>query len=343
MEKKSFPVFLRFNKITLILTIFVVFAGSMVKVTGSGMGCPDWPKCFGYYVPPFSLEKLTWKPNYNYSESQMIIKNGELLVALEHIKTNESFKRSRWSLFDEHDYNEYHPIHTIIESVNRWATVVLGFVVFGLLIFSLKSKRYKVFNILFSLLAFLLIGFEAWLGKLVVEGVLNPTDISYHMLIAFVIVIVLSCVHSKNSTSKSINYPSLYKKVQIGAFLYLLVQLVLGVFLRQTFDAYSDVARETWVDQASFTFYIHRSSSLIYVLFTVITWRLIKDLAKDSYEWKNFKWILIITVLEILSGAIMGYLDVPKFAQPVHVILSSILLCVQSNLFFRIFWIKDLK
>ena len=250
--------FIRLNKLTLILTIFVVFAGSMVKVTGSGMGCPDWPKCFGYYVPPFSLDKLTWKPNYNYTESQMIIKNGELLVALGNIQTNESFDRSRWRLFDEHDYNEYHPIHTIIESVNRWATVVLGFVVFGLLVFSFKSKRHKVFNILFSLFAFLLIGFEAWLGKLVVEGVLNPTDISYHMLIAFVIVIVLSCVHSKNSTSKSIKYPSLYKKVQIGAFLYLLVQLVLGVFLRQTFDAYSDIARETWVDQASFTFYIHR-------------------------------------------------------------------------------------
>ena len=150
-------------------------------------------------------------------------------------------------------------------------------------------------------------------------------------------------MHSKNSLAKSIDYPSLYKKVQIGAFLYLLFQLVLGVVLRQTFDAYADIARDTWVDEASLTFYIHRSSSLIYVLLTFITWRIIKDFTKDSFEWKNFKWILIITVLEILSGAIMGYLDVPKFAQPLHVILSSILLCVQSNLFFRVFWNKGAK
>jgi cytochrome c oxidase assembly protein subunit 15 len=265
------------------------------------------------------------------------------LVAPRSIQTTDVFNRSNWKLFDDHDYNEYHPIHTIIESVNRWATVILGFVVFGMLVFSLKTNRYKKFNISLSILTFLLIGFEAWLGKLVVEGVLNPMDISYHMLIAFVIVIVLSCVHSRNSTSKSIDYPDLYKKVQIGAFLYLLVQLILGVVLRQTFDAYADTGRDTWIDQASFTFYIHRSSSLIYVLFTIITWYLIKNFSKDSYEWKNFKWIIIITVLEILSGAIMGYLDVPKFAQPLHVILSSILLLVQTNLFFRIFWNRNIK
>ena len=45
-------------------------------------------------------------------------------------------------------------------------------------------------------------------------------------------------------------------------------------------------------------------------------------------------------IIEILSGATMGYLEVPNAAQPVHAILSWNFLLVQGNLFFRLFWTK---
>lgn len=326
----------RFTKLTIFFTIFVVFAGSMVKVTGSGMGCPDWPKCFGYYIPPFDEEQLKWKPNFEYHEGEMIFWEGDLLKANQDFITKEEFNESSWSVYDKHDYKIYKPIHTIIEYINRLVSIFLGASVLLMIANAFRSQKRKTLNIVFAFVTLFLIGFEAWLGKLVVEGVLNPTDISYHMLAAFGIILVLSFTHSQNSETSSFDYPKLYKRLQIGAFVYLLYQLIMGVVLRQTFDTYAGISRELWVENAGLSFLIHRSSSLIYVGLAVVTYRILKNVPKDSFEWRNFKWVVILTVAEVVSGAVMGYLEVPKGAQPFHVIVSSILLLVQANLFFKI-------
>lgn len=328
--------FKRFTKLTIFFTIFVVFAGSTVKVTDSGMGCPDWPKCFGYLIPPFTQEKLNWKQNHDYHKGEMIIYEGALLVADNDFTSSESFNNQKWSLFDKHDYHEYKPIHTIIEYINRLVSVFLGFAVLLMIVSSFGKKPRKWVNVLMAFTTLFLIGFEAWLGKLVVEGVLNPTDISYHMLVAFVIVIALAFTHTNNSTTPTIAPSKKYNRLQIAAFIYLMYQLVMGVILRQTFDEFSDNTRELWVEMAGLDFLIHRSSSIIYVLLIIFTWRLIKHEPKNTFEWKNFRWVIILTIGEVVSGAAMGYLEVPKVAQPFHVIVSSILLLAQANLFFGV-------
>ena len=99
--KNRFPTIV---KITLASLYLIFLAGSIVRMTGSGMGCPDWPKCFGYYIPPTSEEQITWQPNSTYQEGMIIIKDEVLFVAEQEVKTSSVFNEKNWEEYTKHEY-----------------------------------------------------------------------------------------------------------------------------------------------------------------------------------------------------------------------------------------------
>ena len=56
-----------------IACLHVVF-GAIVRISGSGMGCGDhWPKCYGYWFPPFSRPDLVVEVSHRYLASILLL------------------------------------------------------------------------------------------------------------------------------------------------------------------------------------------------------------------------------------------------------------------------------
>ena len=113
--------FIVFNWITLVLIYLVVVAGSFVRITGSGMGCPDWPKCFGQWIPPTQESELPkdYKEIYLEKRERKLNKFCNFLTSVGMQETAERIKNDP-SVYEEENFNAQ---RTWTEYVNR----LLGF------------------------------------------------------------------------------------------------------------------------------------------------------------------------------------------------------------------------
>ena len=65
-----------------VASLHLVF-GAIVRISGSGMGCGDhWPKCYGYWFPPFSRPDLIVEVSHRYLASILTLTVASLLASL---------------------------------------------------------------------------------------------------------------------------------------------------------------------------------------------------------------------------------------------------------------------
>ena len=261
--------FNRLTKTSLVLIYLVIVAGAIVRMTGSGMGCPDWPKCFGYLIPPTQESELLFISFHDYSKGEMIILNSEnLYTATKDFKSNEFIKLSNWSLYEKHDYVVYDPVHTWIEYINRLIGALAGI---PILIFTLISiyywKDYKYLTII-SILTVAGMAFQAWLGKTVVDSNLAPYKITIHMLMALVIVGLILSLIAQTKKGDFVNN-KLFKNLVIFSIVLTLIQVVLGTQVREFVDEKVKSIgydKANWLTDVPIKFYIHRSFSIVVLL-----------------------------------------------------------------------------
>jgi len=324
--------FLTTAKTALVLVYLVILAGALVRMTGSGMGCPDWPKCFGYYIPPTEQKELEFTPNKAYDKGQVIIKNEGLLVAKSDFTATSSFLESNWESYTKHDYAIFNPLHTWIEFINRLLGALAGVVCFitFILAFGFWKENKKI--VVYSFLVCLLMGFQAWLGKTVVDSVLSPVKITTHMLTAFLIVAmqlyVIYVVSAKNYVRK---YDKKFSITLVVVLLLTIIQVVLGTYVREFIDTIekSGAPKPFWLLQPEITFYFHRSFSIVVLLANLYLLLRNRNL---QLGFEKVNWVIRILIFEIILGVIMVYADFPFGSQTLHLVLATFLFSAQFYL-----------
>ncbi|MEW5702320.1 MAG: COX15/CtaA family protein [Candidatus Zixiibacteriota bacterium] len=132
-------------------TYLLIFVGGLVRVSGAGLGCPDWPKCFGRWIPPTDIGQVP-------------------------------------SDFDPAQFNI---TLAWMEYVNRLIGVTIGVLILISAIRSIQRARHRPRILYPVLVALLLVAIQGWQGGRVVGSQLAPFVVTIHMVLAFVIVSLL--------------------------------------------------------------------------------------------------------------------------------------------------------
>ena len=333
MNKK----FLFFLNTSLVLIYLVIAAGATVRVTGSGMGCPDWPKCFGYIIPPTERNQLEWKPNYSYNKNEVIILKESLRVAKVDFKSKNKYNKKNWNPYLKHDYSEFNVYHTWIEFVNRLIGAIAGITILGMFFYSLLSWKKNKIVVLLSFLAIIGMVFQAILGKEVVDSNLLPYKITIHLIMAFIIlgILIYTLYLSKINPVKIRKNKKIILVLSFGFFL-TLIQIFSGTQVRQFIDFQMNrfpIQHELWLKFAPIKFYFHRTFSLIILATHLLLYLEFKRIKIIPF---SFKIILTVLFLEIITGAVMYYFDFPISTQPIHLLLATIIFSSQLYLLFQL-------
>lgn len=332
--------FIMVNKITIIVLYLVILAGGVVRSTGSGMGCPDWPKCFNQWVPPTHASQLPANYEQEYIDGREK-KNIRFANTLEKLGFKDlAFKiKNDKSILEHEDFNA---AKTWTEYVNRLTGATLGIFLILCVIFSTAFWRFRKRIFYLSLLNLFLVGFQGWMGSIVVSTNLTPWVITVHMLLALVImcITIYTYFQAKVSRDRSIlmNQSSgVVKILAIATLILTLVQVVIGTDVREAIDLiainFKGEQRELWIGELGSSFIWHRELAIATFVFNLALFFIIRSrFSKSGEQSYMVNVMMILMVLQVVSGLVLAYLGMPAYMQTVHLVLATFVFGVQYYL-----------
>ena len=334
--------FRKSNLLTILLLFVLILAGGVVRSTGSGMGCPDWPKCFDGYIPPTSVAQLPkdYKQEYVAGRIKKNIKFAQTLDVFGFSDLAERIRTDK-SILSPEDFNVS---RAWTEYINRLIGVFAGLAVFATAIFSLSYARDNVFIPVLSVINVLLLWFQAWLGGIVVSTNLVAWIVTVHMLIALAILaICISTYYLAKVINKKPNQINpVVHVVTLLVLIISIIQIVFGTEVRETIDAVSNHLqggyREDWITDAGNIFFQHRNIAILVLIGNVVLFALIRgSFGRHSIQQQLMSFTFLIIMLQIVTGILLSYWALPPFAQAAHLVLASLIFGAQFYLLLNLY------
>lgn len=298
----------RFSAISAAMSFLLIFTGGLVRVSGAGLGCPDWPKCFGRWLPPTSIDQLP--ANIDPSLFNFTL---------------------AW-----------------IEYGNRMLGMLTGLFVLATAILAIiYGKRWKRIW-LPAVGAALLVAYIGWQGGQVVAAALEPLLVSVHMMGALLVASLAlytaqqaHYVGFPESETES-RYPA-----KIGVWIGIawgaaVLQSALGTQVRAAvkllMEAKPLAGESFWLSAIGPVRYIHEALGLLVAGLSVhIAVKILKRAEKPSLTVVQASWALgAIGVLQLLMGIAMVTVSYSDFLKLFHLWGASLIVGVLLLLFVAI-------
>lgn len=332
--------FLLINKITIIALFVLILAGGVVRTSGSGMGCPDWPKCFGSVIPPTNASQLPEDYQNRYVK-QRIDKNERFAKTLDVFGYGNLAAKVRGdkSVLEAEEFNA---AKTWTEYINRLIGAITGFLLIGCVVYSFSYLKLRKRIFFLSLSNVILVGFQAWLGSIVVSTNLLAWVVTVHMLTAILILAISIYTYFQARILRDqailVDKPGgVIQLIAIIALLVMIVQIAIGTDVREQIDAIAsymnELNRSEWVSKVGFSFDLHRNLAIIVLISAFALFYLIRrnyDLNRLQFRYASY--VLLLVFLQFIAGVALSYLALPPVVQAIHLTLASLMFGAQYYL-----------
>ena len=300
--------------VTLFLTFDLIMFGAFTRLTDSGLGCPDWPGCYGHSNPVLAHADI--------SAAEAALPAGPVTVM------------KAW-----------------IEMIHRYLAMGIGVLIVALMVIAWR-KWLKVRSaenkpaLVFSSLLFGFVCLQGAFGAWTVTMKLQPVIVTIHLLLGMALLALLTWFGARATKHPPVVAPTAPLRVSAAlAFIALAIQIALGGWVSTNYAvmACADflLCQGSLMPQMDFTngfalwrdlgmtangeplpslaltaiHWTHRAVALIVV--ALVAWVALRSVKIDGLQ-KTAHWLLAAIVLQLATGVLTVYWNFPLALAVIH-------------------------